>query len=212
MLSFFEAIESGAIGLGLSVAGTYLYSRRKGAESLDTAWHDENDKLKEAARIEAGRRLVKVSVSLKVAPGTKSQRQMTWKQGNGTITTLVAMPEVTLSILNEGETTIRIVGCKILRVSPDEGIPETISHQEMVASGNTIGVIITEALLKAISEPAPSGPWNLDKLVGAYKLRLCLSYREGSETRDTPSEDAYVKIAKAYPSALNIVTSYEPLA
>lgn len=35
MLSLGDAMESGAIGLFLSLSGTYLYSRRKGAEALD---------------------------------------------------------------------------------------------------------------------------------------------------------------------------------
>lgn len=35
MLSLAEAVESGALGLFLSLTGTYLYSRRKGAEALD---------------------------------------------------------------------------------------------------------------------------------------------------------------------------------
>jgi hypothetical protein len=35
MLPLAEALESGAIGLLLSVSCTYLYSRRKGAEALD---------------------------------------------------------------------------------------------------------------------------------------------------------------------------------
>ena len=35
MLSLAEAMESGAIGLILSLSGTYLYSRRQGAENLD---------------------------------------------------------------------------------------------------------------------------------------------------------------------------------
>jgi hypothetical protein len=35
MISLGEAMESGAIGLLCSLSGTYLYSRRKGAEALD---------------------------------------------------------------------------------------------------------------------------------------------------------------------------------
>lgn len=37
--SLFEVLESGAVGLVLSASGTYLYSRRKGAEALDSDWH-----------------------------------------------------------------------------------------------------------------------------------------------------------------------------
>jgi len=48
MLSFGEAIESGAIGLGLSLAGTYLYSRRKGAEALDIQLQEDLDKARQS--------------------------------------------------------------------------------------------------------------------------------------------------------------------
>jgi hypothetical protein len=41
MLSFVEVIESGTVGLSLSLIGTYLYSRRKGAENLDAGLHQE---------------------------------------------------------------------------------------------------------------------------------------------------------------------------
>ncbi len=41
MLSLFKAVESGILGLSISLIGTYLYSRRKGAESLDTGWQIE---------------------------------------------------------------------------------------------------------------------------------------------------------------------------
>ncbi|HEY4086987.1 MAG TPA: hypothetical protein VGM43_13660 [Bryobacteraceae bacterium] len=37
MLSVGDALESAGIGISLSVFGTYLYSRRKGAEALDEA-------------------------------------------------------------------------------------------------------------------------------------------------------------------------------
>jgi hypothetical protein len=35
MLTFAEAMEGGAVGLVLSLSGTYLYSRKQGAENLD---------------------------------------------------------------------------------------------------------------------------------------------------------------------------------
>jgi len=38
MLSFSEVIESGLVGVVVTVAGTYLHSRRKGAEALDAQW------------------------------------------------------------------------------------------------------------------------------------------------------------------------------
>jgi hypothetical protein len=41
MLPIAEAVESGAIGLGLSLLGTYLYSIREGAESLDNDRHEQ---------------------------------------------------------------------------------------------------------------------------------------------------------------------------
>jgi hypothetical protein len=64
MLSLFEAVESGAVGLSLSVIGTYLYSRRKGAESLDTEWQEqiarEGEKTKQQEeRIASGAEQVK---------------------------------------------------------------------------------------------------------------------------------------------------------
>ena len=64
MLSLFEAVESGAVGLSLSVIGTYLYSRRKGAESLDTEWQEqiarEGERTKQQEeRIAAGAEQVK---------------------------------------------------------------------------------------------------------------------------------------------------------
>lgn len=44
VLSLAEAIESGAIGLALSLSGTYLFSRRKGAEALDLDWQCRTDR------------------------------------------------------------------------------------------------------------------------------------------------------------------------
>jgi hypothetical protein len=41
VLPIAEAVKIGAIGLTLSLLGTYLYSRRKGAETLDAARHTE---------------------------------------------------------------------------------------------------------------------------------------------------------------------------
>lgn len=40
MLSLIEILESGGVGLGLSILGTYLHSRRKGAEALDAGLLD----------------------------------------------------------------------------------------------------------------------------------------------------------------------------
>lgn len=44
MLSIGEALESGAIGLVLSVVGTYLHSRRKGAEAIDAERRTQTEK------------------------------------------------------------------------------------------------------------------------------------------------------------------------
>lgn len=41
VLSLLEVLESGGIGLFLSLGSTYLYSRRKGAEFLDTEWQNQ---------------------------------------------------------------------------------------------------------------------------------------------------------------------------
>jgi hypothetical protein len=43
VISLADAIESGFVGLSLSLLGTYLYSRRKGAESLDATLHSKID-------------------------------------------------------------------------------------------------------------------------------------------------------------------------
>jgi hypothetical protein len=45
MLSLAEAVESGIIGLLLSTIGTYLYARRKGAESLDAELREKHRSL-----------------------------------------------------------------------------------------------------------------------------------------------------------------------
>jgi hypothetical protein len=59
MISAFEALESGAVGLTLSLVGTYLYSRRKGAESLDAEWQGRvrQEEQQTAAERETLRRL-----------------------------------------------------------------------------------------------------------------------------------------------------------
>ena len=51
MLSLAEAVESGAFGLIVSLTGTYLFSRRKGAEALDAQLHEELDKVNRAAEL-----------------------------------------------------------------------------------------------------------------------------------------------------------------
>lgn len=45
MLSVFEIVMSGTVGLSTALVGTYLHSRRKGAEFLDTQWMLENGKM-----------------------------------------------------------------------------------------------------------------------------------------------------------------------
>jgi hypothetical protein len=50
MLSLAEILESGGVGLGLSAIGTYLHSRRKGAESLDNGRHEQISVLAEQVK------------------------------------------------------------------------------------------------------------------------------------------------------------------
>lgn len=45
MISLLEAVESGGIGLFMSITGSYVYSVFEGARSLDKTWHDDSEKL-----------------------------------------------------------------------------------------------------------------------------------------------------------------------
>ena len=52
MLSLYEFLESGATGLILSLGSTYLYSRRKAAESLDMDWQNQLNFMGKELRME----------------------------------------------------------------------------------------------------------------------------------------------------------------
>ena len=89
MISIVEAIESGAIGLVLSTCGTYLYSRRKGAESLDA----EQSKQMEQLAAENAQLKIK-PYDLFIAASAKEKHDRTSAAGKALLRLLLEQEEI----------------------------------------------------------------------------------------------------------------------
>lgn len=124
-----ETLVNGLVGFVLSIIGTYAIAIWRGAEALDSGLQKDISKhkhslaemqesLNDAARIAAERRLVKPSLSL--ASGSRQSPislMMRWSQGGGEGSGPVSVTPVTLTMENEGESTIKVLAFRLFRSS-----------------------------------------------------------------------------------------------
>jgi hypothetical protein len=182
-----------------------LAKEKKSAEDDQSAQvkelQEKARQLEDAARMEADRRKVNLSASLKTEPRSKPLIMRMSSQFSVAQSILVHVPEMSLVIYNHGEKAVRLRGYKLWKLAAVEASEEITLH-DMVSPSTPAYVDVTEPLLRVVSGQAQH---EFESLLGTCRIRLVVTYADDSKPVDSQPQDFQITCQRAGGAAIRIL-------